>query len=475
MPSWFKSLQFRLIVAFTLTLTLTLGSVGALVSLQAAEESKRFETSSQEFRVGRVHRMIASHYEENREWDGIQPSLEQAGSFFGRRFVVTNSEGTVVADSHKRGGKGRWGLGRHSRTSSMAIEVEGHPVGFLVSGPGRFDTPGDGDQPTEPPVSLPPPLEEANEPPISRITGAVNKSLLWTGLIGAVGGILVMSFVSRRILAPVHALSGAARQLGQGDLAQRVPSSGPAELRNLSDTFNTMAENLEAAEQQRRSLTADVAHELRTPLSNIQGYLDAVNDGLLEPDEATINTLRQQAAHLVALVEDLRLLALAEAGSLALHIQLESMRDLLQESVEAFRPRADAEGISLTLAAPDDLPSADLDRTRISQVVGNLLENAIVNTPEGGVVAISAFQEDETIAVSIADTGTGIAPEDLDRIFDRLYRVDASRARTTGGAGLGLTIARHLVLAHGGTITVDSIAGQGSTFTFTLPLNRSGS
>ncbi|MDE2841825.1 MAG: ATP-binding protein [Chloroflexota bacterium] len=304
------------------------------------------------------------------------------------------------------------------------------------------------------------------------MAAAVNKSLLWTGLIASIGGILVLSLVSRRILAPVHSLSGAAQRLGQGDLAQRVPSSGPAELRKLSDTFNTMAENLETAEQQRRSLTADLAHELRTPLSNIQGYLDAVHDGLLEPDEATINTLRQQAAHLVALVEDLRLLALAEAGSLALNLQRESLRDLLQESVEAFRPRADAGGISLTLSAPGELPSLEVDRTRISQVVGNLLENAIVNTPEGGEVRVSAAREGEYIAVSIADTGAGIAPEDLERIFDRMYRVDPSRARATGGAGLGLTIARHLVQVHGGAITVSSIVGQGSAFTFTLPLNR---
>ena len=471
MPSWFRSLQFRLILAFTLTLALALGSVGALVSSIAAIETNRFEARSQEFRVGRVHGMIARHYEENHGWGGVQPSLEQAGSFYGRRFVLTDPDGEVIADSHLQQGKKRFG--RHFKSSGVPVKVEGQAVGFLAAGPGRSNGQDEDGQPLAAAIVLPPPSGQDREPLFSLVATAVKKSLLWAGLLAALGGILVMSLVSRRILAPVHSLSGAAQRLGQGDLSQRVPSSGPAELRKLSDTFNTMAENLEAAERQRRSLTADLAHELRTPLSNIQGYLDAVHDGLLEPDEATINTLRQQADHLVALVEDLRLLALAEAGSLTLNLQHASLRDLLQESIEAFRPRADAGGISLTLSAADDLPNVEVDRTRISQVVGNLLENAIANTPEGGEVRVSAVQQGEYIAVSIADTGAGIAPEDLDRIFDRMYRVDPSRARATGGAGLGLTIARHLVQVHGGAITASSTVGQGSAFTFTLPLNRS--
>ena len=233
-----------------------------------------------------------------------------------------------------------------------------------------------------------------------------------------------------------------------------------------------MAENLQAAEQQRRNQAADVAHELRTPLSNIQGYLDAVHDGLLEPDQATIATLRQQTTHLVALVEDLRLLAMAEAGSLALQIRPESLQDLLDASIEAFRPRADAKDIRLVLDIPADLPEVAMDRTRISQVVGNLLENAIVNTPEGGVVTVSAESGGSTVTVSIIDTGPGIASEDVETVFDRFYRVDPSRARATGGAGLGLTIARQLIEAHGGAIWVESVIGDGARFSFTLSLNR---
>ena len=448
LPSWFTGLQFRLILAFTFILALTLGAVGAFVSLAAEKETDRFRARNQEFRVGRVHRVISRHYAENRDWEGVQPSLEQAGSFFDRRFLVTDSEGQVVGDSHPRRGKGKFG--HHKQGSSLPIVVEDRSVGFLVLESNEADGPPEGSAAVSPPAPQPSGSGQVREPLVSRVTATVNKSLFWAGLAAAIGGILLMSLMSRRILSPLQALGGAAYRLGQGDLGQRVPASGPSEIRRLGDTFNTMAENLQAAENQRRNLTADVAHELRTPLSNIQGYLDAVNDGLLEPSQATIDTLRQQTAHLVALVEDLRLLAMAEAGSLVLQTQLESLQPLLEESLEAFRPRAEAKSIRLALELPRDLPEIELDRTRFSQVVGNLLENAIVNTPEGGEVTVGATLAETTITVSVSDTGPGIAPEALPRLFDRLYRVDPSRARATGGAGLGLTIARQLVEAHGG-------------------------
>ncbi len=479
MPSWLGSLQFRLILAFTLTLALALGTVGALVSLAAETETKRFQTRSQEFRVSLVHRMVARRYAENMDWATVQPSLEQAGTFFGLRFLVTDADGQVVADSHP--GKAKAKPGKSHRGRSAPIVLEGEEIGSLqlVADPGR---PGPGrrffggppafflsDPETAAPSTGP---DQGAEPLVSRVTSTVNKSLLWTGAAAAIGGILLISFASRRILAPLQTLGGAAQRLGEGDLGQRVPVSGPSEIRNLGDTFNTMAENLESAEQQRRNLTADVAHELRTPLSNIQGYLDAVNDGLLQPDEATMATLRQQTAHLVTLVEDLRLLALAEAGSLVLHIQPELLQPLLEESVEAFRPRAEAKTINLTLYGAEGLPEVELDRTRISQVVGNLLENAIVNAPEGGGVAVSAARDGETVVVSVSDTGPGIGAEDLERVFDRFYRVDPSRARSTGGAGLGLTIARQLVEAHGGSIRVASEVGRGTVFSFYLPVTQ---
>ncbi len=265
------------------------------------------------------------------------------------------------------------------------------------------------------------------------------------------------------------------RRLGRGDLSQRVSASTRDEVGQLGRTFNSMAEGLERAEQQRRNLMADVAHELRTPLTNVQGYLEAVKDGLLQPDVDTIETILQQVLYLTRLVEDLRLLALAEAGALRVEVEPDSLGDLLQRSVEAIRPRAQSRGVALSLDLPSGLPLVEMDRTRIAQVVGNLLENAIVHTPEGGQVTVVAVADARSARVTVADSGEGVPPEELSRIFERFHRADPSRSRATGGAGLGLTIAKQLVEAHGGTIRAESGPGPGSRFIFELPLSGTGS
>jgi signal transduction histidine kinase len=232
-----------------------------------------------------------------------------------------------------------------------------------------------------------------------------------------------------------------------------------------------MAANLEDAERQRRNLVADVAHELRTPVSNIQGYLEALKDGLLIPDEGTIDTIHGQVIHLGHLVEDLRLLAQVEAGALQLHRIPARMPDVLRVCVEAVKPRAEAKGISVSLEAGDDMPLVEMDGTRISQVVNNLLENAIIHTPEGGSVVVSAgSSSDGMVRVTVADTGRGIPSEDLSKVFDRFFRTDPSRNRATGGVGLGLTIAKQLMEVHGGTIHVENIVPYGARFVFELPL-----
>ena len=265
--------------------------------------------------------------------------------------------------------------------------------------------------------------------------------------------------------------------LGRGDLSQRVPASGRDEMSQLARTFNAMAEDLEKAEKQRRTLMADVAHELRTPLSNIQGYLEALRDGLLQPDPATMESIYEQVLHLARLVEDMRLLALAEAGALPLDKELDSLDDVLRRSVESFGPRAEAKGVALSLQVQPQFPLVYMDRTRIVQVVANLVENAIFHTPEGGEVTVAASVissgSERRARVSVADTGKGLTEEDLPLVFDRFYRVDPSRSRITGGVGLGLTIANQLVQAHGGTIAVESTPGQGARFVFELPLTRS--
>jgi signal transduction histidine kinase len=231
-----------------------------------------------------------------------------------------------------------------------------------------------------------------------------------------------------------------------------------------------MAGSLQEAEEQRRNLVADVAHELRTPLFNIQGYLEAVKDGLLEPDEGTIDTIHGQVLHLGRLVEDLRLLAQAESGGLHLELETDSLDELVSRSVDAARPRAEASGVDLVYRPPGQLTLVDMDRTRIAQVVSNILDNAVQHTPAGGQVRVAVDTAGDARArVTVDDDGEGIPSEDLPLVFERFYRVDASRSRSTGGAGLGLTIAKRLVESHGGVIWAESGSSRGTRVNFELP------
>ena len=448
------SLQLRLIIGFAAILALALGSVSYYVGQAAEREAESMQTRRNEIRRARIERLVSRNYSVEFQWEQIQPALEQAGRVSGRRIVVTNQHGDIVGDSHKGFGV-PWR--RHDKTIiSSPIVVGDQEVGFFALDSENV------------PGAIP-------EPPISRLASAVNRYLLWAGLASGVVGVLMVSLVSRRLLSPMQALGHAARRLGGGDLTQRVPATGPTELVDLAGSFNAMAGSLQNAEEQRRNLVADVAHELRTPLSNIQGYLEAVKDGLLEPNEETIDTIYQQAVHLSQLVEDLRLLAQVEEGSLGLNIEPDSLPEVLRRSVEAFRARAEAEGVELSIYTPADFPLVTMDRTRIAQVVANLLENAIRHTPSGGRVEVRLGEAAIAKAtVTVSDSGEGIPTQELPNIFERFHRVDPSRARSTGGAGLGLTIAKQLVEAHGGTIHAESALGQGSRFVFELPLGDGG-
>ena len=434
-------------------LALTLFGVSWFVGTVAQNQVDRFERRDQEIRAERVKQLLARHYFRNRGWQNLQGTVEEAASATGRRIIVENAQGSVVADSH-RDSAGDF-VGDIDRAQTIPIEVRDRLLGRVTLIPGQQ-------------------VGTAPEPAISRLASAVDRALLLTGLVAGAIGILLVWLLSRQVLSPVRSLGTAAQKLGQGDLTQRVPTSAPGELGQLAHTFNAMAANLQEAEKNRRNLVADVSHELRTPLSNIRGYLEAVKDGLLQPNAATIDIIYKQVLHLVSLVEDLRVLALAESGSLRLDYQPVRTAEFVEQTAEAFRARAGAKGVDLVLDLPRQLPAVEMDRTRMTQVVGNLLENAILHSPEGGVVTLSARAPDpSTLRVGVADQGKGIAPEDLTQIFDRFYRVDPSRARATGGSGLGLTIAKQLVEAHQGSISVDSVLGEGTCFYVELPLSPS--
>jgi two-component system sensor histidine kinase BaeS len=255
----------------------------------------------------------------------------------------------------------------------------------------------------------------------------------------------------------------------RGDLSQRVAVNARDEIGQLAHAFNAMADGLARTEQLRRTMVTDVAHELRTPLTNLRGYLEALRDGVAQPRREVIDSLYEEALLLNHLVDDLQDLTLAEAGKLSLYREPTDLPALLAASAEALRPRFDEKNVSLSVGHVPGLPLVHVDPKRIGQVLRNLLANAVAYTPEGGSVRLSAEASAEAVTICVQDTGVGIAPEHLPNVFERFYRADSSRARATGGAGIGLAIVRQIVEAHGGAITVQSTPGHGTTFRFSLP------
>ena len=468
MPSWFFSLQFRLIVGFALVLALAIGSVSAYIGYAAQREVDEIQQELDEARGSRVRQTFTDFYAFNGGWAGVQTVIDRAGFLANREIVVLDEKGDLVGDSRDQTAASTAPVVSKLRFSPIVFD--GHQVGAIFVHPGkerhlvdrRYYASG----------RFPPPevRERFQEPQLTRFAATINESLLWAGIGTGLGGILLISLVSRRSLTSVRALNSAAHRLGMGDLSERVPSPGRDEIGQLGHTFNAMAQRLENAEEQRRNMTADVAHELRTPLSNIRGYVEAVRDGLLEPTGDTLDTIHEQVMYLSHLVEDLKLLAETEAEDFRLNREPDSLEDAIRRSADAFRPRAESKDVAIDIEVPSELPLVEFDRTRIAQVVGNLLENAIRHTPSGGVVTVSAKVEESLARVMVADSGEGIAPEAVAHVFERFYRVDPSRTRTTGGVGLGLTIAKQLVEAHGGSIRAASTTGKGSRFIFDLPL-----
>ncbi|MPY94789.1 MAG: HAMP domain-containing protein [Acidimicrobiia bacterium] len=303
----------------------------------------------------------------------------------------------------------------------------------------------------------------------STIGDSFNTQLVLTVLGVVLLAVLTTTLGARHLLRPITRLTRASRRMAGGHLDERVPDDRGDELGDLSRAFNSMASSLEVADGQRRRMTTDIAHELRTPLSNIRGYLEAAQDGVAPITPALIDSLHEDALLLQTLVDDLQELTVAESGGLALHRSPTDLDELAESVVAAHQPRARAAGIVVEVDA-SARTEAEVDQRRARQVLTNLVENGLRHTPAGGMITVRCRRDGTDAVLEVADTGRGIAPEHLPHLFERFYRADASRNRSTGGTGLGLAITRELVHAHGGTIGVASEVDVGTTFTVRLPL-----
>ena len=287
-----------------------------------------------------------------------------------------------------------------------------------------------------------------------------------TIIVAVAVAVAVASLLGARLAMPLREIGRAARQIAAGDYRARIPRKGPEEIVSLSDSFNQMAGALEEQERMRREFIANAAHELRTPLTNLQGYLEALRDGVIEPDPAMFESLLEESERLVRLSRSLDTLAAGDAGDAPAAIDLDLAR-LIRSAVDLARPGIVSAGLELDIDVPTDLPARG-DPDQLAQVLSNLLQNAVRYTPAGGRIDVRAERRPGDVLVSVTNTGDGIPSEDLPRVFERFYRVEKSRDRAHGGAGIGLAIVRQLVEAAGGRVGAESRDGR-TTFWFSLP------
>ena len=327
------------------------------------------------------------------------------------------------------------------------LEINGQVVGVVLT------------------AGTPPPLDPREE----RFLERSNRALFYGALGGALIALLLGVIMARTLARPLGEMTAASRAIANGEFQQQVPVRSRDELGELAAAFNKMSTDLAHANELRRQMTADIAHDLRTPLTVISGYIESMREGVLKPSPERYEAIFNEVKQLQRLVEDLRTLSLVDAGELPVHYQLVQPQTLLTDVLTSFQHQAEQEEIELAVHADPDLPEIRVDPNRMLQVFGNLLSNALRYTPPGGKIALQAQRQGNKIRLIVQDNGMGILPEALPHIFDRFYRVDEARRQDDGETGLGLAIAKSIIEVHGGGIRAESEIGKGTRFIITLP------
>lgn len=441
------SLRLKLIFTF-LAISLA-GSLIAAIIVRQSNERAFNALLREQGQVSFVNDVLA-YYEANGTFSGLARRAHDHDDGFSRPdapFALADENGRVIIEN------GPYSRGVIVSAADLAagtqLMVDGVQVGTVL------------------PVNQPPPRDPVEQAYVRQ----TNRALLIGALMATAVAIGLAIVLARTLTRPLQELSAASRAMAAGNLEQQVPVRTHDELGELATTFNQMSAELARANQQRRQMTADIAHDLRTPLTVLSGYLEAMEDGTLSPTPNRLQMMHQEVETLKRLVEDLRTLSLADAGNLALHKEPLAPHNLLTQVQSAYAHQAAAQKIDLAVVASVDLPPITVDPARMRQVLGNLVSNALRYTPTGGRITLAADRasaQDSGVRMSVTDTGLGIPPEDLPHIFDRFYRGDKSRREDRGESGLGLAIVKSLVTAHGGVINVASTPGSGTSFTILL-------
>jgi two-component system sensor histidine kinase BaeS len=444
----------KLILAF-----LVVGLTGvALIALIAgfATETEFMRFVFDEYQ-GALVSQLEEYYHTHAGWKGVEGIFPFRGgmpmgrprSFNGPGGIITltDDQGFVIVAGH--GYRVGEMVALEEVETWQPIERDGQVVGWVVTARDQF-----GESPAE--VSF-----------LNRM-----KRTLTIGAIGAVAVSLLLAVLLARTLAhPLRELTTATRAVAEGNLDYRVPVRSKDELGELATSFNLMSAELSRSQTLRRQMTADIAHELRTPISVILGHVDGVDEGVLPASSETFNIIREETGRLERLIEDLRTLSRADAGELTLVTRLVQLKTLLEQVIAAHRPLAHEKRISLRLEVEPNLQEVIVDPDRIAQVLSNLITNALRYSPEKGQITLSAKNEVDEVEIRVQDSGPGLQPDELTRIFDRFYRTDQSRQRESGGSGLGLAIAKSLVEMHAGRLWAESEPGKGTHLVVRLPVS----
>ncbi len=457
----------RLLLAFALVVLITIISLVIVVRLSTAQTVRTFMFRGGAEGVEELVDDLEDHYNVSGSWRGSEQIIRGFGAehggpgmgmgpgrgqnaveMMGQHVRLVDRDGNVVLDNQDRHAGGH--IEEGELEYAIPLEVGGQEVGYLLADGGMLFT------------------SENERALLTRLNGAAFTAAVIAGGVSLILALLL----SYSLVRPVRDLTKAASQMAQGDLSQRVRVRGDKSLATLGKAFNRMAASLQQAGERRRALTADIAHELRTPLAVQRAHLEALQDGIYDLTSENLLPIEEQNRALTRLVEDLRTLALADGGQLTLERTSTDIAALLERSISRFDPQAGSHGVEIHLS-PMEMPAfVDIDPQRVEQILNNLLNNALRYTPEGGQICVQCTVDSgQSLLVTVRDTGPGIPEKSLPHIFERFYKADRSRTSAEGGStGLGLSIAQKLAQAHGGDITAENQPEGGAVFTLRIPI-----
>ena len=448
----FNSLVFKITVSFSVVLVGTLLSLGVYLQHVAKIESENIQNEYNQLKVERIQRLLDSITStQPMNLRDVQRKLMDYSKISGANIKLYDENNIEVFDTSK-------GLNVKNNNRNPIFKVIPTSLGGMiveVNQPNLVSIQAISASDTQEDQLI------QTDPPISNIVNQVVKSIAIIGILSIMTSIAIIWIISRRTLNPITNIVNTSKYLSKGDFTKRIDQSVSGELSEIVTAFNYMASELQKLDEQRKIMIADIAHELRTPMTNLKGYIEGWSDGIIKPDNETLKILDYQVNTLSKIIDDLSTLSLAESGMLSLNISEFELNNKISEIINNFKLRSQSQNINIINNITPDI-TINYDPQRFTQIVTNILNNSILATDDGGIISFSTSTNNNNLLLKISDNGSGIPKDELPYIFDRFYRTDKSRNRQSGGSGLGLSIVKYLIESHNGTIKINSELSKGT-------------